>query len=205
MKTCDYCGKANEDATRLCTGCGTAFHDPVAKTEPAPWTKLRGWLRVLNAGSATLILFAYFVSGVLGALFTSSLTYLILPLALSGIGMVLTSITLIPEFLKNTSPTGAAWVLGTWKAILKGLVIGLVLGVFAHVLVSISKHPVAHKNTDLLNQLIHTPGITQWIALAATALLAPPIEEMLFRGVLYGGYRKSFGSFWGLRCRQCYL
>jgi len=23
--------------------------------------------------------------------------------------------------------------------------------------------------------------------------MAPPLEEMLFRGVLYGGYRKSFG------------
>jgi uncharacterized protein len=25
-------------------------------------------------------------------------------------------------------------------------------------------------------------------------LLAPPVEEMLFRGVLYGGYRKSLGA-----------
>ena len=27
-------------------------------------------------------------------------------------------------------------------------------------------------------------------------LLVPFLEEVLFRGVLYGGYRRSFGAFW---------
>jgi membrane protease YdiL (CAAX protease family) len=37
------------------------------------------------------------------------------------------------------------------------------------------------------------PGIV-WDMVAV--LLAPPVEEILFRGVLYGGYRKSFGPGW---------
>jgi len=38
-----------------------------------------------------------------------------------------------------------------------------------------------------------THGLTKILWLAIVMLLAPLIEELLFRGVLYGGYRRSFG------------
>jgi membrane protease YdiL (CAAX protease family) len=39
-----------------------------------------------------------------------------------------------------------------------------------------------------------TPGVSQLVWIMLALVLAPPIEELLFRGVLYGGYRKSFGA-----------
>jgi hypothetical protein len=38
-----------------------------------------------------------------------------------------------------------------------------------------------------------TPGLPQGIWVLGGVLLAPLIEELFFRGVLYGGYRKSLG------------
>ena len=38
-----------------------------------------------------------------------------------------------------------------------------------------------------------THGLTKIVWLATVMLWAPLIEELLFRGVLYGGYRRSFG------------
>jgi len=44
------------------------------------------------------------------------------------------------------------------------------------------------------DQLAFVPGLQQWIWLLAGLLFAPVAEELLFRGVLYGGYRRSFGK-----------
>jgi membrane protease YdiL (CAAX protease family) len=41
-----------------------------------------------------------------------------------------------------------------------------------------------------------TPGLSQLLWIISVLLLAPPIEELLFRGILYGGYRRSFGPVW---------
>src|SRR5689334_11800087 len=43
-----------------------------------------------------------------------------------------------------------------------------------------------------MTKMASTPGLSQIVWLIAL-LIAPAIEELLFRGVLYGGYRKSFG------------
>jgi len=45
-----------------------------------------------------------------------------------------------------------------------------------------------------LTRMAMTPGLAQWLWLAMALILAPPIEELLFRGVLYGGYCKAIGA-----------
>ena len=44
-----------------------------------------------------------------------------------------------------------------------------------------------------LTRMSMTPGLPQILWLMTALFLAPPLEEMLFRGVLYGGYRRSLG------------
>ena len=180
----------------FCAGCGTALSVSGAKIEspPIPVPKRRS--RVLNASSATFVLFIYLAVQFFCGFFASGMTMLILSATLSGLVMIFASITLIPKYLKDASPTGAAWVLGQWSAIIKGLVIGLIIGVCIQAFILISKHYVAYKSLDPLNQMAFTPGLRQWVTVVLLVLLIPPLEEMMFRGILYGGYRKSFGPVW---------
>jgi CAAX protease family protein len=41
-----------------------------------------------------------------------------------------------------------------------------------------------------------TPGLSQWLWVAGVLVFAPLAEEPLFRGVLYAGFRNSFGAVW---------
>jgi hypothetical protein len=60
----------------------------------------------------------------------------------------------------------------------------------------IIRHHAAHKNLNPLHQMAFTLGLQQIIWVVVSVVIAPPLEEMLFRGILYGGYRKSFGPVW---------
>jgi membrane protease YdiL (CAAX protease family) len=217
MKICGYCGKANEDATLFCVECGTAFDVP-NETRTPPVSTQKDPPGTLNAKIATIILIAYaaaqILCGCLIAVIASKMAAeqgihnlrqvnlishaldpvgLVLSFVLGGLVMVLMSLALIPKHLKDTSPNGAAWVAGRWEIVVKGLIIGLIIGVCNEALAMIIKH---HGNLNPLHWMAFTPGLPQIIWVLVTVLLAPPVEEMLFRGVLYGGYQKSFGPVW---------
>ena len=127
--------------------------------------------RTLNASIATIIFLAYLsvpvFGGVLVAVIASAIaavqgihnpqqvdlisntlepTREILNLVLRGIVIVFMSFTLIPRHLKDISPTGAAWVPGRWDAVIKGLIIGLILGVCGQTFIVVAKHYVAYRN-----------------------------------------------------------
>jgi membrane protease YdiL (CAAX protease family) len=222
VKTCDYCGKANEDTLLFCAGCGTDLKESdearmVSLTDSAE----KNLPRTLNARIATIIFVVYVAVQVVGGalmtevasaiaaaqgihnprqvkliLETLDPTGLILSFMLGGIVMVFTAFKLIPKQLKDTSPTGAAWVLGRWDAVRKGLVIGLIIGVCDQTFILVAKHFVAWRNLDPVTRMANTPGLPQAVWIVGAVLLAPFVEEMMFRGVLYGGYRKSFGPVW---------
>lgn len=222
MKACDYCGKENEDTSVFCVGCGTTLNVPdEIRAGSLPTSASKDSPRTLNARIATIILLVYLatqffcgysmdaVAGQIAATqrirnpqqvsFISEVlnpTGVFLGFVLSGIVIVVMTSTLIPKQLKDTGPHGAAWVPGRWDAIVKGLIIGLIIGVCDQTFILIAKHYATYRNLDSFNRMAVTPGLQQYIWVLVSVLLAPPVEEMMFRGVLYGGYRKSFGPFW---------
>ena len=207
----------------FCAECGSVLKVPDETQIEAP---PKNQPRLLNAGSATKILFANVAVQVfLGTLMAviavamalahgidirERLTELLNDLApamkvmtpiVCGIVTVLMSIAVIPEHLKNTSPTGAAWVRGSWLALAEGLAIGLIVGAFFYAVNMFMRSHLAYPHATYrdpgpFERMAYSPGLPQTLWMVTAVLLAPPAEEILFRGVLYGGYRKSFGPIW---------
>lgn len=100
-----------------------------------------------------------------------------------GIAMLRATRSLPREILSDGSPIGAAWVLGSRKRILEGLCLGALLGLTAAIL--------SHYHRPLGG-----PAPFGLARIFAAVVLAPVVEELLFRGLLYGGYRRSFGPVW---------
>ncbi|MCX6922175.1 MAG: CPBP family intramembrane metalloprotease [Verrucomicrobia bacterium] len=98
----------------------------------------------------------------------------------AGAAMLLACRSLPREALTDRSPLGAAWSIGPTKEIAQGLGLGILAGLAISILSGHQARP-------------HAYGLIKTVAAVA---LAPPVEEMLFRGLLYGGYRRSFGPVW---------
>ncbi len=114
----------------------------------------------------------------------------------SGIAMILASLTLARPQIKDKSSTGAAWLFGSSKMISQGLAIGLLVGLCNLLLATIFIPRTDHLALGPLAQMAMTPGLPQMLWIIGALLFAPPIEELLFRGILYGGYCRSFGPLW---------
>ena len=116
----------------------------------------------------------------------------------SGVAMVAMAAALFRNRLTDRSPTGAAWVYGRSRENLRGLGIGVLVGLcyaLGNILFqSVGARPPLEPTVGPLARLAITPGLPQLAWFVMALLLAPPIEELLFRGVLYGGYRRSWGA-----------
>jgi hypothetical protein len=120
----------------------------------------------------------------------------VLGLALSGAMAITLSILWFKKEVKDRSKTGGAWVTGKPKAIFAGLGIGTLVAMGYLIVVVL-----IHKTTDVstmgpLTRMANQPGVGQMAWILAALLLAPPIEELLFRGVLFGGICRSWGAPW---------
>ena len=214
MRKCDYCGKANEEGATLCRECGTALLPDGEVFEPAagaascePRTTAASAAPLLNARLVTKILaivlaasvLTAFITGLVGAFifaaqghdlrsdrqarsFTRTIADPIgaVTTVAAGAAMLLASRSLPREVLSDGSPVGAGWSIGPVKGIVQGLGFGVLAGLAIAIL---CQHQARH----------HAYGL---IKTAAAVVLAPPVEEMLFRGLLYGGYRRSSGPIW---------
>ena len=111
----------------------------------------------------------------------------------SGTAIVLIAFALeLP--LKDGSPTGAAWVRGSWRNIAKGLSTGVLIAVlWTLLLLNFGHYSQNGEAIGPLTRMGITPGFSQIVWVLLALMFAPPIEELLFRGIVYGGYRKSFG------------
>jgi membrane protease YdiL (CAAX protease family) len=96
--------------------------------------------------------------------------------------------------LEDTSEVGAAWTVGNWKGILKGLGLGISVALLYLVAAIIIQPHGNEESVGPLTRMSMTKGLPQILWFLMALFLAPPLEEMLFRGVLYGGYRKSLGA-----------
>ena len=161
-----------------------------------------GRLRTLNVRYAAIIFVAYFVAQMfvfvlldaIGGDRLGPLEDFLFPIV-GIVVMVSVARVLIPEDLRNTGPTGAAWAFGGWDGAMKGLVIGSFLGLVPLLLDAHYRPYKLHNQliTEPVNDMIISPGIQQLTAIALLVFLGPVSEEMMYRGVLYGGCRKSLG------------
>ena len=222
MKICGYCGKESEVDALCCAECGTAFPSveaagvgassaPVSQEAKGP---------TLGAKAATMILLAYLaaqftVGGLVGMvagiaseiqhrasgqptdsakLKEEIISATVIPAMVGGgLVMLCVSVLVLHGQLRDSSPTGAAWVTGSSKHVAQGLLAGMLAGC-CYAAVAMALGP-RHGHTPMgpVARMAMTPGLPRVLWMFAVLALAPLIEELLFRGVLYGGYRRSFG------------
>jgi membrane protease YdiL (CAAX protease family) len=222
MKACNYCGRENEDLVAFCKECGTKFEvetPPKLKVAALPLSKR---LRELNAWSATALLLTFFAVDVVFTIVVAIITVFslhaqgssperfrseahavmampitaVLIQVTKGLATILVARVLVRSSLTDSSPNGAAWVRGRWLNIIQGLVIGVVIAACLYFLNKLSGVRVHPRHISPLQEMVAIPGLSRVLCGAIVMLFAPFTEEILFRGVLYGGYRKSFGALW---------
>jgi membrane protease YdiL (CAAX protease family) len=207
----DYCGKEND---------GASLPAPPLLPPPLPPPPVLDGPPQLRAGRATLVLLSL-LAGQIGATLlagfalvlvemaqgqmssgmqaTSAFTEKLMPVAIpaamvgGGVAMFLAAVFMLGKHLKDTSPFGAAWTLGSRKRLLEGFGVGmLAAGLYLVVCIGPASR-VDQSALGPLAQMASTPGPVQITWLVIALVFAPITEEPLFRGILYGGYRRSFG------------
>lgn len=116
-----------------------------------------------------------------------------------AIAMIILSVRFVPSALKSAEPTGAAWRVGSARMLGVGLVVGITISVFnvlwsllmRFALMTATATPLTAATP--LVAMGMTRGPSQIMFAMIALLFAPITEELLFRGILYGGFRKSFG------------
>ena len=223
MTTCEYCGKPNDPSLELCEQCGTNLPlplPPVLSPIPALPSEPNDSFEppilgppiqpVLNAGRAAKIFAGYFlaqiIAGVIGGAVISATTHpesdswlpafgLVLIFTLLAAGLVLWQMSreLGRSILLDPTLNGACWLPGSFRQIIQGLVLGAALATIYLAVVLTLSSPEAEEALGPLSQMAATPGLPQieWLFLAL--ILAPPIEELLFRGIMFGGFTRSYG------------
>ncbi len=222
MKYCGNCGKENEDALVICAGCGAVFPTSILQAAPPliapPFLPLVPPApRELKAGLAIGIFGVYLGAQVIGGFIAGLLIgishpiqagvhahsdemqavmlwAIFLAMLLGGIAVVWTVLAMeLP--VKDTSPTGPAWVRGSRRDIAKGLATGVIVSLFWLLLLATFGHqPQSDDEVGPMTRMGLTAGFGRIMWITMALLLAPPVEELLFRGVFYAGFRKSFGA-----------
>ncbi|MGB5686300.1 MAG: CPBP family intramembrane glutamic endopeptidase [Candidatus Electrothrix sp.] len=118
-------------------------------------------------------------------------------------GFFLTSITVLylatrwfPQEIHDGNMTGAAWRIGPPKFMVLGLGVGALIAVSYLFLSPLMSTPPDENTMGPFAKMATTPGLQQMLALFIALILAPPVEELLFRGVMFGGFCRSFGATW---------
>jgi membrane protease YdiL (CAAX protease family) len=223
MKRCGYCGKQNEGDSLFCFECGTALPSETADSERgAGAVSLPFNTPQLNARRATTILGIFLMAQLVSALLVWITGVVVfqaqghdvqVPKQLrqfhriifepvvsvgtigGGVALLLISRSLKPEELYDGGPFGAAWVIGPIKRITQGLGTGALLGLLG-VLLIVFGHRGGRGSFGHGTTVTLTANLLRALGIFTAVVLAPPIEELLFRGLLYGGYRRSLGPFW---------
>jgi len=116
----------------------------------------------------------------------------VLGLFFAGVAILLASPPLIGAQLRDRTPVGAAWVPGSSKDIAQGAGIGMLIAALYITVAIICERLGVHGETGPIAKMAVSHGAPRIAWLVAALILAPPFEELLFRGILYGGYRRSF-------------
>ena len=211
FQTCQYCGTDLSELLNpaaLVSSPTPPFDIPPIIQEFTP-PILPPPKPILNARRATRILLVFvgvqIVIGIAAAAFTGSFAnpaemnlatlglVVLLSLLASGLVFWRMALDLGPPTLQDSTPRGACWVPGSMRHILLGLALGTLLGSGYISIALMLPSDDSEQPAGILTTMAMTPGLPQLYWFIAALLLAPPIEELLFRGVLFGGYAQSFG------------
>jgi membrane protease YdiL (CAAX protease family) len=97
------------------------------------------------------------------------------------------------EPLRSRSANGIAWGWGAVSDLALGGIVGGLLGISYLLGARLLTPPDAGHSLGPMVRMATTPGFPRlcWVLLAL--VVAPPIEELLFRGVLFAGFSRSWG------------
>jgi membrane protease YdiL (CAAX protease family) len=120
------------------------------------------------------------------------------PAAALGLGVA--ALVVVPlvrslagDALADRSRLGVAWARGSAWALACGLSAGALLA-SGYLLVIALFPPASPFVPGPTTRLIAAPGPEKIYLMVAAVAVAPPLEELLFRGVLLAGFSRSFGA-----------
>mgnify|MGYP006284171307 CR=1 FL=1 len=116
----------------------------------------------------------------------------------SAIIVILMSVYLAKQSLRKRRTVDAAWVMGRPADLLQGAILGIIayiVAIIAGILLSINNNPPSNSFVSEQLSLHDSIGLPLIVTANAFSFIASnPIEEMLCRGIVFGGFAKSFGK-----------
>lgn len=97
--------------------------------------------------------------------------------------------------VRNRSVYGFALHKGTIFQIVTGFAAGLFVAVLYAVIITTFFPPDPETKFGPITEMALSEGFSKYAWLILALVFAPPVEEFLFRGVLFAGFTKSFGVF----------
>ena len=175
----------------------------------------------LNSKSATIIFLSYsltqlfvgFFSGLLASIFylvikqgaktregletfisSLQLPFSLLAMFSAAAVMILLSLRYGKSVLKNRSNFGIAWVSGSYIQIIIGFFLGIIIAIGYILLAVYLFPPDPEAPLSPLLKLVYSSGSSRYFWIFLLLFFAPPVEEFLFRGVMFSGYAKTYGT-----------
>jgi membrane protease YdiL (CAAX protease family) len=98
-----------------------------------------------------------------------------------------------PEAERDTGPTGAALSAGRFRWLAVAFAFGSVVAGISAVLVRLTRAGVHDTDLGPVSAALHTPGFPRAVWAMASVFVAPLVEEVVLRGVAFGGFCRSWG------------
>jgi membrane protease YdiL (CAAX protease family) len=101
---------------------------------------------------------------------------------------------LVGRDLLDCGVIGGAWVLGSRGRVALGFVLGAVLGFLVPVVTNLLLRPPQGIDLGVWADMAISRGLPAILWIAMVGVVAPIGEELVFRGVLFGGLSKALGA-----------
>ena len=168
---CQTCGNGNPEDAQFCNSCGASLDGRQKESEFGAFGFHSRWL--------ILVIILAVVAGSINL-------YLVDVVLLGYIGFVIIRNNLSIGALVGQVPVGYNW----WSTVLLG--IGILL--FSIGAIAVVMYPLAKLNSELVNEILADSPLSESLtsAFILMVILAPLIEEMVFRGLLFSRLTKKW-------------
>jgi membrane protease YdiL (CAAX protease family) len=114
-------------------------------------------------------------------------------MVVAGVVVVLLARHFARGALGDRSADGIAWARGTMAALILGCSVGGLLSLGYLLVTSLLLPPDPELSLGPMARMAATPGKTRIYWTVVALAVAPPLEEFLFRGVLFSGLSRTWG------------